>query len=367
MAEVSAAFGLEGRFLATPTSLQGAFGPPGAQHVALSRVAPGGIALGRFVALEGLVSRAGAGRLSPEQLRRALEKLPPNPWSPLASVLAAAGGGAAAAFAFGGTWADAAVASPAAAAAYVTSAVLSRRPDTAPLVSLLGAVVATTLSLLGAAGLGVSPAWPAVLGGIILLAPGYTLTLAATEVAAGELVAGTARLVAALSTFLQIALGMAAASAALGLWQGETLGATPMAPGEGGWLAAAAAGIAYGVLLQSARRDLAWVAAGAIAGQAAWVVADERVGGWFAPVLAAAMLSAGSELLSRQTGRPAALTLVSGILVLVPGGTGLGSLSFLLRDDIVPGVAAALATLMAAVALGTGVLVGSAAVGPRAR
>lgn len=354
--EVAAGWGLPVDALATPTSLQLAFGAPGPQRLNLSRLQPGGIALGRLVALEALVRRAAQGE-GPQALASTLDRLRARPaqWGALASLLAATVLGGAAAASFGASLPGVELGAAVSLAVAALERLAQRRPAAARLTPLAGAALATLLAVLGARALGLPTAWPSLLGGLIQLAPGYTFTVAATELAESELVAGTARLGAALSTFLQLSVGLAATASAFEAWPLLS----PAGPAAAGvaWGAAAAVGLAYGVLLQAAPRDTRLVFLGALGGQAASELGDWIGSGAWAPFVAAAGLSLGSELAGRLTRRPSALFLVPSLLALVPGGAGIGGLSRVLHAEP-GGGAAAIGAVVAAISLSTGVLLG---------
>ncbi|MFZ5481408.1 MAG: threonine/serine exporter family protein, partial [Myxococcota bacterium] len=251
------------------------------------------------------------------------------------------------AVAVGGLAGDALVASLAAVAARAVDHTRAGRVG-----ALAGSAAATAIAVAGSRLAGLDTAWPALLGGIVYFLPGYSLTVAATELAAGQLVSGTARLASAGASFVQVALGMAMTASALGAW-GELAPAT-RASGSVLLTAAAIEGVCFMVLLQAARRDLLRVVVGSVAATALALLPA----GWATPLVAAAVVSATSEVSARRTGRPAVLLLVPGILALVPGTLGLGGISALLREDVAAGVAAALGTAFTAVALAAGVLLG---------
>jgi uncharacterized membrane protein YjjB (DUF3815 family) len=72
-----------------------------------------------------------------------------------------------------------------------------------------------------------------------------------------------------------------------------------------------------------------------------------------------------SNLFARVSNRPAAITQVPGILMLVPGSLGFRSLSSLIRADVVSGVETAFTAVMIAASLVAGLLLANAVVPPR--
>jgi uncharacterized membrane protein YjjB (DUF3815 family) len=77
------------------------------------------------------------------------------------------------------------------------------------------------------------------------------------------------------------------------------------------------------------------------------------------------LLGSFSNGLARYSGRPAATTLVPGLLVLVPGSFGFRSVQALLNHDVVSGVEIGFSTTMTAMALVTGLFLANLTVAPR--
>jgi uncharacterized membrane protein YjjB (DUF3815 family) len=68
----------------------------------------------------------------------------------------------------------------------------------------------------------------------------------------------------------------------------------------------------------------------------------------------------GSNFFNRLTNRPAAVTLVPGLLTLVPGSVGFRSISALLESEVVQGIDTAFAMVLTAVSLVAGLLTAAA-------
>jgi uncharacterized membrane protein YjjB (DUF3815 family) len=77
------------------------------------------------------------------------------------------------------------------------------------------------------------------------------------------------------------------------------------------------------------------------------------------------LVAAGSNLYARKFNRPAAVPLVPGIILLVPGSIGFGSLSRFIERDVVSAIETAFNMGLVAVALVTGLLVANLVVPPR--
>jgi uncharacterized membrane protein YjjB (DUF3815 family) len=129
--------------------------------------------------------------------------------------------------------------------------------------------------------------------------------------------------------------------------------------------ALAVAPLAFTVLLRAHPKDAGWiVAAGALG------VAGSRLGApWLGPELGvfAGALTAGvaSNVYARLTRRPTMITLVPGILLLVPGSFGFRSVASLVDERVLSGVETAFKMVMIAVALAAGVLIARLILPPR--
>ncbi|MFN0062509.1 MAG: threonine/serine exporter family protein [Myxococcaceae bacterium] len=76
--------------------------------------------------------------------------------------------------------------------------------------------------------------------------------------------------------------------------------------------------------------------------------------------IGALLLGMGSNALARLLQRPSVVTLVPGLMLLVPGSIGFRSLFSLLEQNVVAGVGAAFSMLMVAVSLVAGLLTANA-------
>ena len=365
---MAARLGLEGQFFTTPTSILAAIGPLPRQRTFLIRTEPGTIDLGKLDELDALQNGVLERRLTPAEGLARVEALIVRPglYGPAARIAAAALASASSSVFLGGSARDAAFSGivggiVGAAGVAIDPAVASARlyeSAMACLAWLLAAAMAKYLGPISQANVALS--------GIVAHLPGLQLTLAMSELATGHLASGSARLIGAITVFVSLAIGVALGSRLSVLAFGATPNIAPRHLGE--WAVFAMvplAAIGFTIVFRArAREFVAIVIAGGLAlGGAAigarWLGSD--LGSFIGAFTAAAV----SNLFARTRRRPAALTLVPAIVLLVPGSIGFSSLSSLLNRQVVPGVESAFRTIMIAVALATGLLIADVVVPPR--
>ena len=89
------------------------------------------------------------------------------------------------------------------------------------------------------------------------------------------------------------------------------------------------------------------------------------LGPQFGVGLGAFALGLASNLYTRLVRRPSVVTLLPGLMVLVPGGLGFKGLEFIIQKQLVMGLDTAFQALFVAIALLTGLLLAQATVQPR--
>ncbi|MCC7441567.1 MAG: threonine/serine exporter family protein, partial [Bdellovibrionales bacterium] len=338
LTHVSRSLGFEGQFFSVPTSIQADLRGPEGRHFRLLRVQPGTTCIEKLCELDELGDAVVAGTLTPQEgsqgIRRILDS---EPRYGNAIIVACHGLSSAAIAVFFQAGFSDLVLSLAVGLMVGAIGVASQRFERMARLQEAFAAFMATLLVSGAALLLPRVSVPTVvLAGLISLLPGLTLTTAMTELATNNLVSGTARLMHAATTLLKLIFG-----AALGTRAAEVLGARPWivasAPIGAQWIpiALAVAALTSVVLYRARPRDAGWIAsAGVLAYLSAAVGIDWLgprvgvfVGGW--------AVGAASNLFARVFRRPASVTLLPGLLLLVPGSLGFRSLSSLFEHDVV--------------------------------
>jgi uncharacterized membrane protein YjjP (DUF1212 family) len=359
--------GLESQFFSTPTSIFASFGPQEDQRTFLIRVEPGGVDLGRLAMLDSVTIKVMQGKLSPAEGSTEIDKIleSPDPYGRIVTTLAFGLASAAACRFLGGGLREIGISGGIGLVIGLLNLASGRLSQLGRVFEPVAAFVAALLAAVVGHWVGYS-IYTATLAGLIVLVPGFTLTVAMTELSTRHLVSGTARLMGAFVLFLIILFGVALGTriAAELVGPPKIVGIVPL-PGWTEFVALVAAPLAFMVLLRAQPRDAIWIVlAGAVA------VLGSRVGSHslgleLGVFVGALLVGAASNLYARLLDRPAPVTQVPGILLLVPGSIGFRSLSSLLDREVVLGVETAFKMILMAVALVAGILVANIVVPPR--
>lgn len=358
-----------GQFLSTPTSLMAAFGDGDEQHVHMLRVSPGDVNLVRMLDFDEVLGKVEEGKMSAEAGLAELNRIAASPprFGPGATVLAFAMASAGAARFFEGGLREILLSFLLGLLTGMLALSMGRRSAATRVFEPCAAFLAAFLSILVAHYLVPLNASVVILSSLIVLVPGLSLTLAMNELATRHLVSGTARLMGALMIFLTIILGVA-----MGRELGNALAGggfvdveTVKLAGWTLWPAFIVSCFAFIVLFQGPLRQTPWIMAVALSGFVGARVGATLMGPELGTFLGALMAGLPSNVYARITGHPAQLTLLPGILMLVPGSIGFRSLSFFLAQDAVSGMEAAFQTMLVAVALVGGLLTANVVFVPR--
>lgn len=360
LVKVSARLGLFGQFFSTPTSLFAAFGVEERQRTYLSRVEPAEVNLGKLTALDQTARHVMTGALSPAAGSARVDAivLAPPPFRMLSRTLAYGLASAAACRLLGGGWSEIGVASVAGVGIGMMALVAARMfPASGRLFELLAACLAAALAN-AAASFGLPVSAPvATLGGVVVLLPGFSLTIAMAELASRHLASGTARLSGAFIVFIGITFGVAVGRHLATSAFGAPPDMAPFPPpGWSLWVALFTIPIAFTAILRAQPRDTIWIVLASLIGYGGSRVGAVWLGPQLGPCLGALAVGVASNLYERVLERPAIVPLVPGVLLLVPGSIGFRSLALLLEQKVVVGVDAAFTMLLTATSLVAGLL-----------
>lgn len=364
--------GVEAEVFTTPTTIIMSFGEPHELRTRMMRVEGGELDMGKLAQVDQLADDVASLRCTPAQGVVALAAILAAPrqfghgLSTLSHGIAA---GSLAVF-LGGSLADVAIAGLIGLTLGLLAQYAQRSTDQARVFELVGAAIAAFAA-------GVAPAiWPAATPSIItvaallILLPGMSLTVAMTELATRNLIAGTARLMSAVIVLLELVVGVAigekAAHALVAVHQGLP---APL-PEWARWVAVVASAIGVAIVVQAQPRAFGWIIAGCVTGYVgsrlgtAWL-GGTSLGGQLGVMVGACALGVLSNVYARRLARPAQVVAVPAVLLLVPGSMGFRGMASLLDRDTLTGVESVFAMFVVALAIVAGLLIANAVVSPR--
>lgn len=196
-----------------------------------------------------------------------------------------------------------------------------------------------------------------VLAGVVLLLPGFTMTIAMSELATQNLVAGTGRLAGAFMLMLMMGAGVAIGST-LGaeLITVAPTGTTTALPAWVIWPNVALLGVAMLALLQAPLRSVHVVVSACLLAYATNLFVARHAGPVAGAFAGAFVVALAGHVYQWLTGKPGILMQVPGLITLVPGSVGFTGLNALMEQDTLTGLGILAGTLMTAAALVVGTL-----------
>lgn len=196
-----------------------------------------------------------------------------------------------------------------------------------------------------------------VLSGIVLMLPGFTTTVALSELATQNLLAGSGRLAGAFILMVMMGAGVAiGTSLGNSLLPAVATGTGTILPAGAVWLSVAGLGISFMGVLQAPFRSAPVVVGACLM---SWSVMSavsahyNDIAGAFCAAFAVGFAGHLYQLVSK---RPAMLFQVPGLLTLVPGSVGFRGLNALIEQDFLKGIKITTDMVLTATALAVGIL-----------
>ena len=355
--------GVAGIFSATPSILLMEFRGTERSEVRIERVHANEIDLTRLRHLDRLFNDVAEKRVDPAEglLRiREIVEAPPR-FGPILDVIAFALTSAAATPLFGGGTTDMLLG----ACAGLAVALVAQLAPARLLVPLGGFASALLVALL-APWVGKANVDAATLGGIIVLVPGFTLTLGVSELVTHNITAGVSRLGAALVTGLSLSFGVLVGRALGGhLVDLQILSSTQASPSWLSWVLVPVAVVTINILFRAPVRQWGWILLTSSLTFGALELSSQVISPALSVFVGGLTLGVSPNIYARIKDLPAAIIRMPGLLFLVPG-----SLSFLSIQAVMSGqTSAATVTLgqltLVAISLVMGLVVAGSLVPPR--
>ena len=357
--ELGRALGLSVHGFALPTMLTIAVDVEnGQQHIQMRRLPLSDYNLTRLMALETLVAQFSGPEMFDEAERRLQEiLLEPPPWRGMPLALFVGLLSASVAALFKGNYVNMACGGVLGVLFVLALTWCARRTQLGPVAPFLLCVGAALLAHLLSAWFPPQSPFITVLSGIVLLLPGFTLTIAMSELATQNLLAGSGRLAGAFMLMVMMGAGVAVGTH-LGhlVWPTPLLGTVTPVPEIVVWLSVAGLGLSLIGVLQAPLRAGVIAACAALVAWAVVQPANAVLGPIGGALIAAIVVTSGGYLYQRLCGKSALLFQIPGLLTLVPGSVGFRGLDALIQQDFLAGIKTTTEMILTATALAVGML-----------
>ncbi len=359
LTDIAATIGLTMQVFALPTQITIAVGPNWNQKLVMLRLPPGRVNLRRLTVLNAIYDDLRAGKIDYREASVAVNEVDRRwpgrnaAWEVPALTLLAVG----VAILLGGGARELTVAGCIGFFTGIVSAVAERVPIVARLFEAIAAFAATLIVAAFSQIFGPTNIYISIVAGVVVLLPGYSLTLALHELANGDLVAGMARLGRVLMVLLELGCGAFLGFAVIGPALLRTGDVTPHAVPSHLWIIAALLmAIGISIDLDSRARDFVWVFASCFVA----LFTSHLLGGTqvhsISAFISAFLCGIVANVGARVLRLPQALMLVPALLVLVPGSLSYESVLFAFQHNISSAFTFASNATFAAVQLVAGLL-----------
>ena len=330
LVKISKALELEGSFLISPTTITCVFWPKGdrdnQEHTYISRVSPGDLDLGLLARTDELVEALCSGKRDLDDALFRLEEINnrPHPYPQWMILIAFGLASAAFSMLMGTSWTDVIVSCS---LGFIVYSLVYWAEKSSRIQTVLEPLTAIVTSFLVT---GISHYAPSmnnslvVLASIIVFIPGLALTVGLSELAARDLISGTARIMDAAMVMFKLyfgaVLGFAIGSAFWSYFLPATLPETAIPlPNWSGWIAVLILSFCLMVMFKIRLKDAPWgISAGFIA-HGSSLLASAYFGVALGTFFAALAVGLYANLYARWLNAPAAIVILQGLVVLVPG------------------------------------------------
>jgi uncharacterized membrane protein YjjP (DUF1212 family) len=357
---------LEAEIFTTPTAIIMSFGEPSELRTRMMRVEGGELDMDKLEQVDDLADEVAAQRVTAAEGVERLEQILAAPRQYGRAVTVVVNGltsGALAVF-FGGSLTDVAIAAMIGVMLGLLEQVISRSTDQTRVFELIGAAFVALSANVLSPFIAISPTL-VTLAALVILLPGMSLTVAMTELATRNLIAGTARLMSAVIVLLQLVVGVAVGERlANAMVIVETT--TPASlPSWAQWVALIASALGMAIIVQAQSRAFLWILAASVVGYLGTGIGTEWLDDRMGVLVGAFFVGVLGNVFARLMERPAQVVHVPAVLLLVPGSMGFRGVSALLGRDTLTGVGTVFEMFVVAIAIVAGLLVANAVVSPR--
>jgi uncharacterized membrane protein YjjP (DUF1212 family) len=367
IAQLAERFGFHADCTATATAVFLTISRGERQWTEVIRVHAPGPDFAKAVALHRLLRRVSAGELTPDDGADRLARL--LQWrgrsSSVATVVASALISASAALLLRAQGTELALAVALGALVGITLVFVGRREHLEPLAPVVLAALASFVAFSADAWNldGVRP-MPLLIAGLVILLPGWRLTVAMTELAQGHWTSGAGRFLAAITTLLLLIVGVAVGQQTAQSSERLVMQSASNLPTWARILSPLLAGLAMTQLFRARRRDAWWITGICVLTSLASYLSGRWLGPTASAFVGAFTAMAVGALVARRLDLPYPVLQQPATVLLVPGSIGFMSLGSLLNRNVSGAIQTGFQMLFVALTLALGAMTAQVALRP---
>jgi uncharacterized membrane protein YjjP (DUF1212 family) len=359
MQMVCESIGVAADFSATPELLLISFSTDGSSKTHMKKCKGSDLNFEKMSLLDQLIEKIMKGQLSIEAAKEELERINtlPKRYGALVNILSIGVSTSSAACLFGGGWTEILVSGIIGLMIGLMMELLAFLPNLSRLAVLFAATFAIFFAKWSVVWAGEYSIEIATITGLILLIPGFSLSLSVTELANGHAQSGTVRFSNALVAFVMIAVGIGLGNNLAAQFElSPSLVHFAEIPKWISYIAIVLVPAGFVVLFKAQKKHYHWMFLSCVTSYYSVSYFSSFNIGELSVFFAAFSLGIVSNTLSRIIKQPVTLMLVPGIILLVPGSIGFKSVTALVNEQTLNGIESAFTTLLSAASLTAGLL-----------
>lgn len=368
LTNIANAINLNGSFFSTPTYLAISIDNAENQITRHIRVTPGEVDLEKLCAVDSVADLVCKGELNISDAVLKLNEIDnASPrYNKTITVMAFGLTSMALAIIFGGNFIDASFSFAVGSVLGILGVLTSKNERVSDIFEFLAAFLCTLLAYT------LKNYFPAthfqivLMASLIIIIPGLSLTIAMVELAAKNLVSGTARFMGAMVDFFKISFGVMAGIQA-GKYIYSDMAPNISTPLPEYWIIPAIiiASLAFTIIFKAKPKDLKWILFSGLSAIFTIKLSNLFVSDIMSVFIAGVVVGAGSNIFARIYNRPAMIPLLPGIIFLVPGSVGFRGINLIFETKYDQGLGIGFQMFIIAITIVAGLFLSNVLVNPR--
>lgn len=368
LTNISSSIGLTGNFFSTPTYLAISIEDGDNQITRHIRVNPGEVDLEKLCAVDKVADKVCSGEIDAAEGIKLLErvKISSPRYNKTITTIAFGLTSLSLAIIFGGTFIDASFAFAVGSVLGILGGFAAKFEKFASIFEFIAAFACTFLAYI------IKYYYPnthfqiVLMASLIVIIPGLSLTIAMVELAAQNLVSGTARFMGAIVDFFKISFGVMS-GIQLGKFLFSNLGKDISIPMPEYWVipAIVIGSLAFTIIFKAKPKDFKWILLSGLAAIFSIKLSNIYVTDVMSVFIAGVVVGAGSNIFARVFNRPAMIPLLPGIIFLVPGSIGFRGMNLIFQTKYTQGLGTGFQMFIIAITIVAGLFLANVFVNPR--